>query len=58
MEKLVTRKKKEIEEPLSDSWFDKASEAARRFNLPIPEEATETEETERRLRQFEQEDGE
>ena len=58
MEKLRMRKNEEIEEPLPDSWLDRASEAARRFKLPIPEDAPDPEQAERRLRQFEQEDGE
>ena len=58
MAELKTRKKEETEEELPENWFRRASDAARRFELPVPEDVPETEEAERRLRQFEQDDGE
>ena len=42
---------------IPQDWFDRADEAARRFNLPLPEATVAPEEVERNLRQFEQEDG-
>jgi hypothetical protein len=58
MVELKTRKKKETEEELPESWSDRAREAARKYDLPVPENTPDQEEIERRLRQFEQEDGE
>lgn len=59
MMQLKTRKKKKgTEEELPESWFDRASDAARRFNLPLPETPSDPDEVERQLRQIEQEDGE
>ena len=58
MHDLKTQKAREAEEELPESWVDRARDAARRFNLPLPENSETPEEVERRLRQLEQEDGE
>lgn len=47
----------EEEVKLPQDWFERAEEAARRYNLPIPEDTAAPEEVERNLRQFEQDDG-
>ena len=47
----------EEEVQLPQEWFDRATEAAARYNLPAPEITEAPEEVERNLRQFEQEDG-
>ena len=41
MQKLKTRKKEETEEQLPENWFERASDVARRFELPVPEEVPE-----------------
>ena len=50
----------EEEARLSQDWFERAEEAARRFNLPISEneDTVSPEEVERNLRRFEQDGGE
>jgi hypothetical protein len=58
MDDLKPKKHEETQEELPESWSDRARDAARRFNLPPPENAPDPEEVERRLREFEQDDGE
>ena len=58
MDDLKPRKHEETEESLPESWSDRARDAARRFNIPEPENAPDPAEVERRLREFEQDDGE
>ena len=43
--------------PIPQDWFERAEEAARRYNLPVPEDRVSPEEVERNLKQFEQDDG-
>jgi hypothetical protein len=60
MRELKTRRDREREEvpALPRSWFDRASEAAKRFKVSEPQEIPTQAEVERRLREIEQEDGE
>jgi len=56
-----TKKTKNVNpehQQLQDEWQKKAREAARRYNLPLPDKELAPQETEQRLRQAEQEGGE
>jgi hypothetical protein len=56
---LQNRDKSTQTEPqLPPEWFKLAEEAARQFQLPLPQNDLAPEEAERNLRQFEQRDGE
>ena len=58
MDDLKPRKNGGTEEDLPESWADRARDAVQRFNLPEPENTPDPEELERRLQEFEQDDGE
>ncbi len=53
----VREPKIEEEVQIPQDWFDRVEEAARQYNLPIPETTADPEETERNLRNFEQDGG-
>ena len=58
MMKLKTREREELDQQPLKGWDELASETAKRFKVPIPDDASPPAEVERKLRQLEQEDGE